>query len=221
MSKPKNTAKNILLCFWVVEMKKLIIDNTMNNIRKYNNYSNTKILEIKYGLEVLYLTITKTIIISILCIFFGLIKELLLVYLFYGLLRLTGFGLHTKESYQCWIFSSIAFLLIPALIKYVVISKNILVILSLLLLICIIRYAPADTEKRPLIHKKKRAIYKIITSFIAAIYIVIMFLTTNTSIQSTLFYSLLLEVFVIHPLSYKMFNLPYNNYLNIENRKED
>lgn len=32
-------------------MKEVIINKAINNVQKYNNYSNTKIKEIKYGLE--------------------------------------------------------------------------------------------------------------------------------------------------------------------------
>ena len=44
-------------------MKNLIIKNCMNYIKKHNNYSNTKLKEIEYGLVGIYLTISKIIII--------------------------------------------------------------------------------------------------------------------------------------------------------------
>ena len=44
-------------------MKKLIINYVMNLIEKNGNYNEEKLAIIKYGLEGLYLTITKLIII--------------------------------------------------------------------------------------------------------------------------------------------------------------
>ena len=44
-------------------MKNLVVNSIMNNITKYYNYDDTKLDEIKYGIESLYLTISKTIII--------------------------------------------------------------------------------------------------------------------------------------------------------------
>ena len=63
-------------------MKEVIINKAINNIQKYNNYSNTKIKEIKYGLESIYLTTFKIIVIMLINTLIGTIKELLLIFLF-------------------------------------------------------------------------------------------------------------------------------------------
>ena len=47
-------------------MKDFIIDKCVNYIKKYNDYSNDDINIIRYGLEGIYLTITKVLIIIIL-----------------------------------------------------------------------------------------------------------------------------------------------------------
>ena len=77
-------------------MKDLIVDRLMISIKSKHKYSDTKLKEIKYGLSTLYINITKTIVICALAYFLNIIKELLLILLFYGLLRLTGFGLHAR-----------------------------------------------------------------------------------------------------------------------------
>ena len=52
-------------------MKDKLINNSLNKIRlKYPEYTNTKLEEIKYGIESLYLTITKMIILIILSIIY-------------------------------------------------------------------------------------------------------------------------------------------------------
>lgn len=193
-------------------MKKLIINNLINNIKKNCNYDKIKVQEIKYGLESLYLSITKITIILLISLLIGNIKELLFIFLFYGLLRLTGFGLHTKTTKQCWISSIIIFIGIPYLVDKVAISKFLLLPISILLLTLIILYAPADTEKRPIINKKKRLLYKIITSLIALIYLFISYNTKSIYLQNILLFSVIIEVFVIVPISYKLFNLKYDNY---------
>ena len=54
-------------------MKDKLINNSLNKIRlKYPEYTNTKLEEIKYGIESLYLTITKMIILIILSIIFNI-----------------------------------------------------------------------------------------------------------------------------------------------------
>lgn len=195
-------------------MKEIIINKAMNHIKKKGNYSEEKLAEIKYGLSTLYINITKTIVIFTLDYFLGIIKELLLILLFYGFLRLTGFGLHAKKSWQCWIGSLFTFLLLPFLVKVLSINIYVRLIISALSIIFIAIYAPADTEKRPLIRKKRRRIYKIICTITAIILTIYSFHIKNTLIQNAIFFSLILECIMISPLTYKIFKLKYANYKN-------
>lgn len=200
-------------------MKDLIINSVMKKIEDTNSYNKIKLLEIRYGLESLYLSITKILVIFVICIIMNTIKELILFLLGFSLLRATGFGLHTKKSWQCWATSIPIFTIIPYLIKNFILPIKLLYVTSPILLFLIILYSPADTEKRPLINKKKRNIYKIISFITAFVYILLIFFLNNSYITSVLFYSLLLDVMVINPVSYKLFGLKYKNYLNYERRR--
>ena len=195
-------------------MKEVIINHVMYNISKTNNYSDTKLLEIKFGLEALYLTVTKFIVIIIISLLLNVFKELVLFTALFSILKVTGFGLHAKKSWQCWITSVPIFIGVPYLIKTIQIPEVMLYIALPLILLDICLYAPADTEKRPLINKRKRLIYKIITIITTIIYILLILIIKNSYLTSILFYSLLLESILINPLSYKLFGLKYNNYLN-------
>lgn len=196
----------------MTNVKDILINNLIMNIKRNGNYSNTKLLEIKYGLETLYITITKLTVILIINILLGNTKELILFILTYGLLKITGFGLHAKKSWQCWITSIPIFTIIPYLIKNIVINNKLIIIISITSLLIICLYAPADTERRPLINKKKRIIYKIITIFTSIIYLLIIYINNNSYVDSLLLYSLILEALIINPLSYKLFKLKYKNY---------
>ena len=193
-------------------MKEFIINKAMNHIKSKNNYSEQKLAEIKYGLSTLYINITKTIVIFLLEYFLGIFKELLLILLFYGALRLTGFGLHAKKSWQCWIGSLITFILLPYLVKVLTITIYLRLTISILSIIYILIYAPADTEKRPLIRKKRRILYKILCTLTAVILSIISIYTKNVLIQNSIIFSLILECFMISPLTYKIFKLKYANY---------
>ena len=137
-------------------MKEVIINKAINNIQKYNNYSNTKIKEIKYGLESIYLTTFKIIVIMLINTLIGTIKELLLIFLFYGLLRLMGFGLHAKKSSHCWISSLLMFVILPNIAKKLLVPKTIQIVLSLIGLIFLSIYAPADTKKKTFDKQNKK-----------------------------------------------------------------
>ena len=89
-----------------------------------------------------------------------------------------------------------------------------------MLLILIAIYAPSDTEKRPLIRKRKRIIYKVLTIIFTIIYIAIIVLTNNYYIKRLLFFSILLEVLLINPISYKLLGLKYNNYKEYRGKED-
>lgn len=200
-------------------MKEVIINNIMLNIKNNKDYTNQKLNEIKYGLEALYLTTTKISVIYIIAIILNSYKELTLIFLLYGTLRLTGFGIHAKSSKECWISSLLIFVPIPYLLKIIFIPKYINIILSIIGTILLLIYSPADTEKRPLIHKKKRIIYKILTTTISTIYTILNIITKDNILSNIITFSILLEAIIVLPISYKLFGLKYNNYLNYKERR--
>lgn len=200
-------------------MKELVVNGIMNNITKYYDYNNTKISEIKYGIESLYLTITKTIIIFIISFILNITKELMLLFVFYSLIRLTGFGVHAKKSWHCWVTSLITFILIPLLIKYVTLNKEFIIISYTIFTLLLLEYAPADTEKRPLINKKRRIIYKVLTILLVISYLIYSLIQKdNITIINTLYFSILLETLLVLPCTYKLFGVKYNNYKNYKKK---
>lgn len=200
-------------------MKEVIINNIMLNIKNNKDYTEQKLNEIRYGLEALYLTLTKIAVIYIIAVILNSYKELTLIFLLYGTLRLTGFGIHAKSSKECWISSLLIFVPIPYLLKFIFIPKYINIILSIIGTILLLIYSPADTEKRPLIHKKKRIIYKILTTTISTIYTILNIITKDNILSNIITFSILLEAIIVLPISYKLFGLKYNNYLNYKERR--
>ena len=200
-------------------MKEVIINNIMLNIKNNKDYTEQKLPEIRYGLEALYLTSTKIAVIYIIAVILNSYKELTLIFLLYGTLRLTGFGIHAKSSKECWISSLLIFVPIPYLLKFIFIPKYINIILSIIGTILLLIYSPADTEKRPLIHKKKRIIYKILTTTISTIYTILNIITKDNILSNIITFSILLEAIIVLPISYKLFGLKYNNYLNYKERR--
>lgn len=199
-------------------MRSKVMNKVMNFIKKYcPNYNNEQLEVIQYGLEAIYITITKTIIIFIIAYFLGILKELVILLIFYNAIRTTGFGLHATKSSYCLVSSLITFICATYMCRFIIIPiylKSILCILNILL---IYKWAPADTEKRPIINKKRRDIYKIISTFTAISFSLISIFTTNQFISNCLIFSVLIECFMISPYIYKLFKLPYDNYKNYLN----
>ena len=137
-------------------MKKKFLNSSMKLIAENGTYSEEQIEIMTYGLETLYLLITKMIVIFALAFLFGIVKETLMLLITYNIIRSQAFGIHASKSIYCLISSIIMFIGGAMLCKYVVLPIWLMVCLAIICNICLLIYAPADTYKRPLINKKKR-----------------------------------------------------------------
>ena len=198
-------------------MKEKFLNGSIERIKKkYPEYDEEKIEIIAYGLEALYITITKTIIIFGVALILGILKETLLIMLSYNIIRTTAFGMHAKKSWHCYVISGTLFIGMAILCKYVDISFYVKLIIYAFSVVTIFLYAPADTYKRPLLNAKKRKIYKIITMFSSLIYLLLIVVFKDNVISNYLVLGILDASLMIHPLTYRMFQLPYNNYKTYE-----
>ena len=103
-------------------MKKKFIENSLNYIEAKNDLSDLQKKKLKYGLEGFYNLFTKLIVLLIITISFDLVKEFLLLTVIYSLLRLYGFGIHAKKSWQCWLTTVPIYVGGCFFIKYIVMS---------------------------------------------------------------------------------------------------
>jgi len=194
-------------------MKKFIIGHCMNYIKSNGNYPNSRLQEIEYGLVSIYLTVSKLIVISIIALLLGIFKEMIIFTLFFNILRMPAFGLHATKSWICLISSSIIFILIPIMCIYLDINLYLKSIICIICIILMYKNAPADTYKRPIINKKRREIYKVISTILAITFGFIAILIKNEFISNCMMFTLILENALISPFVYKLFKLPYNNYI--------
>ena len=198
-------------------MKKLIINKCMELVTTYNkDLSQRDIDKIKYGLEGLYLTITKLIFIIIISIILSIWKETLLLILIFNGIRLTAFGVHAKKSIDCLISSTLFFILFPILCIKLTIPLIVKVILFIPLTVLIGIFAPADTEKRPLINKKKRKIYKMLSIMISIIYMTIAIVIKDNTLSNCFIFAIVIQIIIMLPITYKIFGVSYNNYKTYE-----
>ena len=194
-------------------MKKIFLEKTMKSIKnKYPSYDDDKLEVIAYGLESLYIMITKMIVISLIALLTDVFKEMLLIMVLYNVIRTTAFGMHAKESWQCYVISITLFIGGALLFKYVDVSFYVKAGIGAISYIFLVIYAPADTYKRPLVNAKKRKIYKIITIITSSIYLILIIIFRDSNFSTAISMGLLDAMLMIHPLTYRVFHLPYNNY---------
>lgn len=194
-------------------MKTFLLEKCLDIVKStYPEYDEDKLDEIRYGLEAIYLSITKVVVIFFLAYLLGILKETICLCLAFNVLRLSGFGLHATKSWMCWVSSTIIFLVIPYLCTIIKIPSTTMMILSLVLEANLLLFAPADTKKRPLIHKRKRVRWKMMTGITGCVFLYFVLNTENTLVQNILLSAMLIEGALINPFVYKIFKLPYNNY---------
>ena len=106
-------------------MKRIVVDSIMNKIKNLNKYDDIKLSEIRYGLEAIYLNVSRFLVFFTINTILDIFWESLLFFIFYVPLRSFSFGFHAKNSLTCWILSSIAFIGLPYLST--VISLNFII----------------------------------------------------------------------------------------------
>ena len=201
-------------------MSELVIGKCMTLIKTNKpELTKTELEIIQYGLHGLYLSITKIVVLITIAIVLNQLKELLLLLFLFGILRSNAFGMHASKSWMCWVATIPIFTIIPRLAMNITIPFYIKYICSLLFILHIYKYAPADTRKRPIVNKDIRKKYKLLATLTGAIFALISLFTSFNLLGNMLIFSLLLINIFISPLTYKIFKMPYNNYLSYIEKK--
>ncbi len=194
-------------------MNKKFADFVISNIKKKQVLSERDERICRYTLEGLFSFFTKIIVIIVISIFLGTIFETLLLFLLYGFLRSVGFGIHASKDIYCWISSIIIYVITPFAVKFLVIPTETYYICFIIFSILLVIYSPADTPKRPLIRSEKRARNKMLVSFILLIFVLLTILLDSILLENAILISMTLQMVCVIPLTYKIFNTRYNNYL--------
>lgn len=131
----------------------------------------------------------KYLIIFLIGLFLDIIPQLALVLGITLVYKTFVGGAHARTNFVCLI-SSIIFFISPILLaENINLSKNIIIIASVLIYMfsayVIVRHAPADTEEVPILNKKKRNLYKVL-AFISLNLLYVSMLLIKNKITSTI-----------------------------------
>ncbi len=192
-------------------MKSFFMNKTLSFLCKYNNYSKDEIERLNYGIEGIYLTITKLVVIIILSLLLNMFKELMGLLIIFNIIRYFGFGVHAKKSSECLITSILLFIVLPYIVLNLFNNQSLLYLISFISLLTFIPFAPADTIKRPFNNKKKKLIRKILTIIVGIIYLICSIIIKNIVLSKLFLLAIIIQAIVINPITYKIMNEPYNN----------
>lgn len=196
----------------VIGVKKKILDTSTKILKESGSYDEEQIEIILYGLEGLYLTITKLVIIFLVSIVLGIVKDVICLLIAYNVIRSQAFGIHASKSIYCLISSLITFVGGALICKYVELPNWFMICGSIVCSICLLLYAPADTHKRPIVNAKKRKRFKFVSFTLGIVYTILIVLCNDVLVCNYLFFGMLAAVLMILPITYSTFNMPYANY---------
>jgi accessory gene regulator B len=192
-------------------MKELFISSSFNFINNHKNLSEYEKIKIKYGLEVMYHFITKTIVLLLVSYVLNFFVQTLLIFIFFGTLRTFCHGIHAKTNLQCWLLTITTYIVCGVCCKLVNFTFLIKIIICVFTFLHILIFAPSDTIYRPIRNVKHRVKLKLFSLLISLLYIY--YIINHFNIYSKcMIVSLILISFSINPLTYKIFNLTRNNY---------
>lgn len=181
-------------------------------VTKNKKMDELTIKKVKYGVEVLFINITKLAVVLIIAKILGTFVDTMELIIVIALIRLHSFGVHARTSFQCTIVSLIMFIGPVELSRYISFDNFSLVVLFIVGILLLYMYAPADTEKRPLKSLKKRKIMKIKALSTTAILFIISFIFGIYSIKVIVSLGGIIAALMTTPVMYKILGQKYRNY---------
>lgn len=192
-------------------MKEKFIVSIVNLAKRNKEYTEEEVAIMRYALEGIYLTFTKILVITLIACLLGLFKEYIWFVLLYTPIRSVSFGWHANTTKECWVVSILAFILIPYTFSIITINEITKIILLTFSILGFALYSHADTKKRPIVNKKRRLLFKVVSLIITLVYCCYSFKHSNL-ISNLMLASLLYQSLLINPLIYKITHQEFNNY---------
>lgn len=210
-------------------MKKLMINKVVKFdivnacseaiVYKLNTHLNKNGLEyekLKLGVNVIVLNVSKLAIILILSIYYNTFWETVVMIMANSFIRHNAFGLHAKNPTVCLISTTLMFVLPPILLKSAYLSNYMIVVIFLVFNILLYKYAPADTEKHPLLGVEFRRLLKTKTLINGILLMIVTLLTPFNNLKPLIVLSVLYVIVTILPMTYKILKRGYDNYEKYE-----
>ncbi|GAB1613016.1 MULTISPECIES: accessory gene regulator AgrB [Mammaliicoccus] len=177
------------------------IDKIATSLQNSNNLDHVSYLKVKYGLEVFVGNIMKTVVIYGAALLSHIFFYTLIVHLSYFAIRYFAFGAHAKSTFLCTIQSLIMFVITPLIVININVPYWIFLTLALIGYIIIMKYAPMETKKHPLLGKWKKGLK--LRSIIAATILIIISLFVKEPYQQLICLGLIFESVSLLPIFYK------------------
>ncbi len=200
----------------IIDLNEIIALNVSKHLIRYGSIDEYDNEYIYLGVYLISSLITKSCLLLVTSIILSLTEKVFIMAVIFLLIRFFSSGLHMKSSISCTITSLVFYLGGSFIADRISLSNEICLVFLLILGSIIVRYSPADTEKRPILGVDKRKALQI-KSGIAVVTIIIINILLGSNIVfklTTVVY--LFQMISVIPITYRIMNENYNNYLNYE-----
>ena len=173
-------------------------------------------LKMKLGIETILTNVTKAIIVYGVAIILNLFLQTLILHLAYAAVRKYSYGLHANSSTVCSIVSLVLFVGSPYLSQYIPFNNLLVIACGLLFLTLLYFFAPADTDKSPIIGEARRRSLRNKALVTCSVITIIALLYPDPFIKSLLMLGVAIQIVMILPLTYKIMKRSVKNYEQFE-----
>lgn len=188
-------------------MRKVLLRSVASELND-STYDEKTIKKILYGLESLYINLSKLLFVLLIAILMNNLLETISLLFFSKQIRKHAYGLHLSNNYSCLFFSIILINLLPFFTKDLDIISNLIILFFSLL--SIVFYSPATTRKGRQLTSYEQKRCKTISSIIASIYCLVW--SFNIPILSfSALNALLIQSIIVNPV---LFNIVYERRKN-------
>lgn len=191
-------------CDWITEK----IKQSMPEIDE------EKEMIINFGVKLIFGELPKILILFLIGFLVGLGLETIILFFLIVPYRASTGGFHLKTHLGCMISTTVLYIAPILLAKYLEIPHNYIlyittVMLGIMSIILIAKYAPADTENMPILSKKERKVKRIKAYISLAVLLTVIVFIPNNLISSMLIYGIVLQNLTVTPIAYKLSKCKY------------
>lgn len=184
-------------------------------INEYAQKDDEYVQTVEYGLALLFIGITKAIIVLIGAYFIGLLKETIIFLVCFAFIRKSVGGIHAQKNMNCTIVTTLIIVGGAYVSINIYLNKWIVGILFLISLILIYLYAPADTKKNPFTDPQRRKFLKKASFIKVFILLGVVFVIKKSVYINIITLSIFIASVMITPYIYKILGREYRNYEKI------
>ncbi len=200
-----------------LDIHTVIVDYITGRINRRCQHEGLDAVKLRYGINQTVTSITKSALIFLAAFIIGVLPYTLIAVLSFNLLRHRAFGLHSIKQGRCTAYSVMFFVVIPYFIQGIDMELWPILLIYMSMAVAMLAFAPADTERRPLVGKERRAKFRRDAVIITVVLMLASCLIPFAAARVFLTYGALMETVTILPVIYKIMGRTYNNYEKYEN----